>query len=199
MQITAATLAQAEGRPIAVVNVTSGLALAPKKTAPVYCATKSAIRTFTLAVGYQAADAESNVLLSEALLSLVDTPMTAGRGSTSKQMLPGAVADAIRCRPATRTATSTRCVADHRPTHHQLPRTSTPQTSRLKTCLISQPGRNRGAGQLAVVAPGCAGGVSVPSVSWRAGCRLRVLVLLWMISLWCGRSPLSCGPAFAPG
>lgn len=95
MQITAASLAQAGGRPIAVVNVTSGLALAPKKTAPVYCATKSAMRTFTLAVGYQAADAGSKVLLSEALLPLVDTPMTAGRGSTSKKMSPGAVADAI--------------------------------------------------------------------------------------------------------
>jgi uncharacterized oxidoreductase len=96
MQITAAFLAQlTEGQRSAVVNVTSGLALAPKKNAPVYCATKAALRTFTLAVGYQAADAGSHVLVSEALLPLVDTPMTAGRGSASKKMTPGAVADAI--------------------------------------------------------------------------------------------------------
>lgn len=95
MQITAAVLAQAAGRRVAIVNVTSGLALAPKKQASVYCATKAAMRTFTLAVGYQAADAGSAVLVCEALLPLVDTPMTAGRGDTSKKMSPGAVADAI--------------------------------------------------------------------------------------------------------
>jgi uncharacterized oxidoreductase len=96
MQITAAFLAHStEGRPAAVVNVTSGLALAPKKTAPVYCATKAALRTFTLAVGYQAADAGANILVSEVLLPLVDTPMTEGRGSASKKMSAGAVADAI--------------------------------------------------------------------------------------------------------
>jgi uncharacterized oxidoreductase len=96
MQITAAFLAQlTEGQTSAVVNVTSGLALAPKRTAPVYCATKAALRTFTLAVGYQAADAGSNVLVAEALLPLVDTPMTTGRGSSSRKMTPGAVADAI--------------------------------------------------------------------------------------------------------
>jgi uncharacterized oxidoreductase len=96
MQITAAFLAQlTEGQKSAVVNVTSGLALAPKRTAPVYCATKAALRTFTLAVGYQAADAGSNVLVAEALLPLVDTPMMAGRGSSSRKMTPGAVADAI--------------------------------------------------------------------------------------------------------
>ena len=95
MQVTAAVLAQAGSRKVAVVNVTSGLALAPKKQAPVYCASKAAMRTFTLAVGYQAADAGSNVLLAEALLPLVDTPMTAGRGDPSKKMSAGAVADAI--------------------------------------------------------------------------------------------------------
>ena len=35
------------------------------------------------------------MLVSEALLPLVDTPMTAGRGQTSKKMSSGAVADAI--------------------------------------------------------------------------------------------------------
>ncbi len=95
MQITAAVLAQAGSREVAVVNVTSGLALAPKKTAPVYCASKAALRTFTLAVGYQAADAGGNALLAEALLPLVNTPMTAGRGNDAKKMSAGAVADAI--------------------------------------------------------------------------------------------------------
>lgn len=95
MEITAAVLAQASSRRVAVVNVTSGLALAPKKQAPVYCATKAAMRIFTLAVGYQAADDGGKVLIAEALLPLVDTPMTAGRGEGSKKMAPGAVADAI--------------------------------------------------------------------------------------------------------
>jgi uncharacterized oxidoreductase len=95
MQMTAIVLAQAGTRNVAIVNVTSGLALAPKKQAPVYCATKAAMRIFTLAVGYQASDAGSKVLMSEALLPLVDTPMTAGRGNPSKKMSAGAVADAI--------------------------------------------------------------------------------------------------------
>jgi uncharacterized oxidoreductase len=64
----------------ALVNVTSGLALAPKRSAPVYCATKAAVRSFTRALRYQCEDGGLPVRVIEALPPLVDTPMTAGRG-----------------------------------------------------------------------------------------------------------------------
>lgn len=61
-----------------IVNVTSGLALAPKRSAPVYCATKAGLRAFTKALRYQLEG--STVRVIEALPPLVDTPMTSGRG-----------------------------------------------------------------------------------------------------------------------
>jgi uncharacterized oxidoreductase len=64
----------------AILNVTSGLALAPKPSAPVYCATKSGVQTFTRALRYQCQDAGSNVRVIDAVLPLVDTDMTRGRG-----------------------------------------------------------------------------------------------------------------------
>lgn len=65
----------------AIVNVTSALALAPKTSSPVYCATKSAVRTFTKALRYQCQDGAPNVRVMEAVMALVDTDMTAGRGT----------------------------------------------------------------------------------------------------------------------
>lgn len=65
----------------AIVNVTSGLALAPKASAPVYCATKAAVRSFTRALRYQCEDAGLNVQVSDAVMALVDTDMTRGRGA----------------------------------------------------------------------------------------------------------------------
>lgn len=63
-----------------VVNVTSGLALAPKKSAPVYCATKAAVRAFSKGLRYQAQDRAPRLRVVEALPPLVDTDMTRGRG-----------------------------------------------------------------------------------------------------------------------
>lgn len=71
----------------AIVNVTSGLALAPKASAPVYCATKAAVRSFTRALRYQCEDAGLNVQVSDAVMALVDTDMTRGRGA--RKMSPG--------------------------------------------------------------------------------------------------------------
>ncbi len=63
----------------AIVNITSGLALAPKASAPTYCASKAGLRSFTKALRYQL---ESHgVRVFEVLAPLVDTAMTAGRGS----------------------------------------------------------------------------------------------------------------------
>jgi short-subunit dehydrogenase involved in D-alanine esterification of teichoic acids len=63
-----------------ILNVTSGLAVTPKRSAPVYCAAKAGLRTFTTALRYQTERDAPHVRVVEAMLPLVDTPMTAGRG-----------------------------------------------------------------------------------------------------------------------
>lgn len=69
----------AGGGSAAIVNVTSGLALAPKASAPTYCASKAGLRSFTKALRYQLNPHKIKVF--EVLAPLVDTAMTAGRGS----------------------------------------------------------------------------------------------------------------------
>lgn len=60
----------------AVVNVSSGLGLVPKKQAPVYCGTKAGIHIFSKSLRYQL----NQVKVFEIIPPLVDTKMTAGRG-----------------------------------------------------------------------------------------------------------------------
>jgi len=67
------------GKETAIVNVSSILALTPKRSAPVYCATKAAIRSFSQALRYQLEE-HPNVRVVEVLPPLVDTGMTKGRG-----------------------------------------------------------------------------------------------------------------------
>lgn len=64
--------------PSAFVNVSSGLAFFPKRSSAVYCATKAAIHNFSRSLKYQLE--ETSVAVHEAILPLVDTPMTEGRG-----------------------------------------------------------------------------------------------------------------------
>lgn len=64
-----------------LVNITSGLAIAPKEPSPVYCATKAGLRSFTTALRYQAETAETNVWIIDVIMTIVDTDMTKGRGS----------------------------------------------------------------------------------------------------------------------
>ncbi|TDC81483.1 SDR family NAD(P)-dependent oxidoreductase [Micromonospora sp. KC606] len=64
----------------AIVNVTTGLALAPKASAPVYCATKAAVRTFTRTLRYQCQDTAPHMRVTDVILPMVDTDMTRGRG-----------------------------------------------------------------------------------------------------------------------
>ncbi len=64
--------------PAAVVNVTSALAITPKKSAPVYCATKAGLSNYSDALRYQLE--ATRIKLFEVIPPLVDTAMTAGRG-----------------------------------------------------------------------------------------------------------------------
>lgn len=66
----------------AVVNVSSGLMISPKKSASVYCATKAAIHSFTKTLRYQLEGTNTKVF--EIIPPLVETPMTTGRGKTKK-------------------------------------------------------------------------------------------------------------------
>lgn len=61
-----------------IVNVTSGLAIAPSMAA-VYCASKAGLRSYTMALRAQLKG--TGITVVEALPPLVDTQMTAGRGS----------------------------------------------------------------------------------------------------------------------
>lgn len=77
--------------PTAFVNITSGLAFYPKTTSSVYCATKAALHSFSQSFRYQTEG--TNVSVIEAVLPLVDTPMTAGRGT--HKLAPDVVAQQI--------------------------------------------------------------------------------------------------------
>ena len=69
-----------------IVNVTSGLAIAPSAGAPVYCATKAGLRSYTQSLRAQLKGTHIHVL--EALPPVVDTQMTASRSGAK---LPPAV------------------------------------------------------------------------------------------------------------
>ncbi len=68
----------------AIVNVTSGLAIAPAARTPIYCATKSGLRFYTLGLREQLKD--SNIRVIEALPPVVDTQMN--DGNPTKKMPP---------------------------------------------------------------------------------------------------------------
>jgi uncharacterized oxidoreductase len=62
----------------AIVNVTSVLALSPKESASVYCASKAALRSFSQLLRWQLESGPIKVF--EVIPPLVDTQMTQGRG-----------------------------------------------------------------------------------------------------------------------
>ncbi|WP_417268853.1 SDR family NAD(P)-dependent oxidoreductase [Celeribacter sp.] len=79
LQLTAALLPVLSARPkAAVVNVTSGLALAPLPNAAVYCATKAGVRMFTKALRHQITAERWTIQLSEVLMTRVDTTLSEG-------------------------------------------------------------------------------------------------------------------------
>ena len=67
-----------------IVNVTSGLAIAPRAGGPVYCASKAALRSYGMAIRHQLKG--TPVRLMEALPPVVETKMTAGRAN--RKMAP---------------------------------------------------------------------------------------------------------------
>lgn len=74
-----------------ILNINSGLALAPKTSSAIYCATKGALNMLTLSLRYQLE--QTNVSVQQVFLELVDTAMTAGRGT--KKMTAGDAAKQI--------------------------------------------------------------------------------------------------------
>lgn len=85
IRLITALMPMLKSRPEAmVVNVTSGLAIAPRAGGPVYCATKAGLRSYSQALRAQLGGTRVHVL--EALPPVVETKLTAGRGS--KKMTP---------------------------------------------------------------------------------------------------------------
>ena len=85
IRLTVALMDALKARPEAlIVNVTSGLAIAPAARTPVYCATKSALRFYSLGLREQLKDTSVRVL--EALPPVVDTQMN--DGNPMKKMPP---------------------------------------------------------------------------------------------------------------
>jgi uncharacterized oxidoreductase len=80
IHLTTQLLPLLRARPQAmIVNVTSGLAIAPRAGGSIYCATKAGLRSYTLALRHLLKGSAVHIL--EALPPVVDTRLTAGRGS----------------------------------------------------------------------------------------------------------------------
>jgi uncharacterized oxidoreductase len=78
IRLITALLPRLRARPqAAIINVTSGLAIAPNTASSVYCASKAGLRSYTMALRAQL-KAEP-ILVIEALPPVVDTQMTADR------------------------------------------------------------------------------------------------------------------------
>ncbi len=86
-----------------IVNVTSGLGLAPKGDAAVYCATKAGLRNLTRGIENQQ-DPTQKIAIIDVVLPLVDTDMTSGRGSgkITPELAAEAILNAIEKRQAVR-------------------------------------------------------------------------------------------------
>ena len=77
--------------PAMIVNINSGLGLVPKTSSAIYCATKGALNIFSQSLQHQLE--ETNIEVKQAILPLVDTAMTHGRGRN--KLSPEKAAEAI--------------------------------------------------------------------------------------------------------
>ena len=80
----------ASARGGAIVNISSGLAIAPKKDAAVYCATKAALSHFSRALRDQCRAKQVKVRVVDVLMTLVDT--TLSRPTATRKYPPEAAA-----------------------------------------------------------------------------------------------------------
>lgn len=95
LQLSVAMLPVLKAHPAsAIVNITSGLAIAPKRGAAVYCATKAALRSFTRSLRDQCRAARLPVQVTEAVMTVVDTTLSRA-GSFRKYPPARAAADVI--------------------------------------------------------------------------------------------------------
>lgn len=79
----------------AIVNISSILAFAPKRSAPVYCASKAAVHSFTRALRYQVQAEAPQLRIVDVQPPAVDTPMTAGRGRPEDKLTVEQVTEGI--------------------------------------------------------------------------------------------------------
>ncbi len=94
MHLIARLMPVLRARPEAMImNVTSGLAIAPRAGGPVYCATKAGLRSYTQALREQLKG--TNIHVAEALPPVVETKMTAGR-SNKKMSAADCAAEFVR-------------------------------------------------------------------------------------------------------
>ena len=69
----------AQQKEAAIVNISSGLAVAPMRTAPVYCATKAGLSMFSRALRYRCEDATPTIRVVDVIVPTVDTEMSTDR------------------------------------------------------------------------------------------------------------------------
>ena len=92
VQLTRAFLPVLAGKPqAAVINVSSGLAIVPKETCAVYCATKAALHSFSQVLRWQLEN--SGIRVFEILPPMVATPMSKGKGHAHLKISPDELAD----------------------------------------------------------------------------------------------------------
>ena len=78
-------------REAAVVNVSSGLAIVPKETCAVYCASKAALHSFSQTLRWQLEN--SPVRVFELMPPMVATPMSQGKGHAHLKISPDELAN----------------------------------------------------------------------------------------------------------
>ena len=78
-------------REAAVVNVSSGLAIVPKETCAVYCASKAALHSFSQTLRWQLENTPVRVF--ELMPPMVATPMSQGKGHAHLKISPDELAD----------------------------------------------------------------------------------------------------------
>lgn len=76
-----------------ILNVNSALGFYPKTSSAVYCATKGALNILSQSLSYQFE--KTNIQVLQAILPLVETPMTEGRGRSKGKISAEKAADAL--------------------------------------------------------------------------------------------------------